>query len=172
MKSLPLLSCILRDLDRLGGLVQDVSPDAWADPLRADARAVFLSGLASLRASITAAIDAVLDGRPVPPVRDALAMLRTLRPAVEMIRNRPVGFVDPDAMSVAAAIEKDVRYLIRKRRRVDSDSFLEESGKWLFDARRTVARLRAGRSVFETTSDVVELGRRARELQEDFADDI
>ena len=165
---------ILDGLDRLAGAVQDVPPNAFEDPLRADARKLLLSGLSDIRGDVVRMLDAMLDGRRprAGAAREALAMLRALRPALAMIRCRPAPFVDPAAVDLAEAIERDVRYLSRLRHRLGDPAFQDEAGMWLYRAKQIAARLRAGRAVHETTAAVVELGRRAREILEDFGDDL
>lgn len=164
---------ILAGIDRLAGSVQDISPDAFRDPLRGEARALMLAGLAEVRVEIARAVDAVLDGCPVPDVfRELVARLTMLRRLLPLLRSRKIEFIPPVCIRDAEAIEHDAQYLLRKLRRSD-DSYFRASGiRWFHDAGRIAARLRAGTCIRDAGKAARRLRTRAEELTADFPEEL
>lgn len=174
MGALGTLGGILAGIDRVAGAVQDISPGAIRDPLRAEARTVVLAGLADARCLVARVIDRLLDGSSLccMTIREALAMMAAMRPLLPQLRYRQAAFIPSGCLRDARAIESDARYVLRKIRRSDDPLFRSAATCWWYDARRVAARLRAGTCISEASKQAGKLRRDAAELADDFADEL
>ena len=171
LKHLGGLAGILAGIEHLAASVQDVAPDAFRDPLRGEARALLLAGLAEVRVEIARAIDAALDGQ-VPDLRGLVAMLGTLRRVLPLLRSRKIEFIPPVCIRDAEAIEHDAQYLLRKLRRSDDSYFRAEGCRWFHEARKTAARLRAGTCISDAGKAARRLKVWAEQLPADFPEEF
>ena len=166
------LGVMLAGLDLLAGAVQDIAPDAFRDPLRGEARALMLSGLAEIRAEVAGAADSVLDGCTVPDLHELVARLGTLRRLLPLVCARRIEFVPPVCVRDADNIECDARFLLRKLRRSEDSYFRAEGCRWFHEARKVAARLRAGTCISDAGNAARRLKAWAEEITEDFAEEF
>lgn len=166
------LGAILAGIDRLAGAVQDVTPNAFRDPLRGEARALMLAGLAEVRVEIARAVDASLDGCQVPDLRGLVARLGTLRRVLPMLRSRKIEFIPPVCIRDADAIESDARFLLKKLRRSEDSYFRAEGSRWVHEARKIAERLRAGTCISDSGNAARRLKTWAEELTADFSEEF
>jgi len=162
---------LLTGIDQLAGSVQDLCPDAFRDPLRAEARDLLLRELADCRADLVRAADALLDGCLVPDLTEVSARIRLCGRLIPLLRPRK-GFAPEDCIRDAAAIEADARYIAGRIRRSEDTYFRAAAAGWFQKAKKTAARLRAGTCIEEARRAAAELGAQAGAIASEFREEL